>query len=93
MYKQDSASEQPKNIYTIKELVMKETTISNFHTSLYIQEIWKLSFHLPHVKILGINKCGYSRWTAFKCCKSFQDVICRRGYAERVVASFDHEIQ
>ena len=37
--KQDSASEQSTKIYTRKELVTTETTISNFDTSLYIPEI------------------------------------------------------
>ena len=45
---QDTASGKPKNIYTRKELVMMETTISNFHTSFYILEIQKfaLTFHM-----------------------------------------------
>ena len=72
---------------------MMDTTISNFQTIFYIPEIQKLVFHIPHVKILGANTCDDSRQTAFKCRKSFQDVLCRRGYAERVVASFDHQIQ
>ena len=33
------------------------------------------------------------RQNEFKCHKSFQDVLCRRDYAERVVASFPHKIQ
>ena len=33
---QDTASEKSTKIYTIKELVMMETTISNFHTSFFI---------------------------------------------------------
>ena len=37
--KQDTASEQSTKIYTRKELVMMETTISNFHKSFYIPEI------------------------------------------------------
>ena len=64
---QDTASGQSTNIYTIKELVMMETTISNFHTSFYILEIQKLAFHIPHVQILGTNHCGDSHQTAFKC--------------------------
>ena len=55
--KQDTASEKSTKIYTRKELVMIETTISNFCTSLYIQEIHKLAFHIPHVQILGTNHC------------------------------------
>ena len=45
---------------------------------------------MQHVQILGTNHCGDSRQTAFKCRESFQDVLCRRDYDERVVASFDH---
>ena len=52
-----------------------------------------LTFHLPHVHILVTNHCGELRHTDFKSCKLFQDVICRRDYAERVVASFNHQIQ
>ena len=70
-----------------------ETTISNFHRSFSIPEIQKLAFHITHVKILGTNHCGDSLRTAFKRCKSFQDVLCRREYAERVVGSFDNQIQ
>ena len=62
----DSASEQSTKIYTRKELVMMETTIYNFHTRLYIPEIQKLVFHLPHVQILGKNQCGDSCQTTFK---------------------------
>ena len=72
---------------------MMETTIYDFYTSFYIPAIQKLSFHLPHVRILGTNHCGKMRHTAFKRRELFQDVICRRDYAERVVASFDHQIQ
>ena len=71
---------------------MMETTISNFNTSFYIQEIQNLEFHLPHVRILGTN-FGDSCRTEFKRHKSFQYVLCRRDYAERVVASFAHQIQ
>ena len=42
---------------------------------------------------MGKNHCGDSRKTAFKFRKSFQDVLCCRSYAERVVDSFPHKIQ
>ena len=58
---------------------MMDTTISDFHTSFYIQDIQKLAFHLPHVRILGKNHCGELRRTAFKRRELFQDVLCRRG--------------
>ena len=70
-----------------------ETSISNFCTSFYIPDIQKLVFHIPRVQILGTNHYGDSRRNSFKRCKSFQDVLCRRDYAERVVASFSHQIQ
>ena len=70
-----------------------ETNISNFHSSFYIPAIQKLEFHIPHVQILGTNHCGDSRWNAFKRQESFQDVLCSRDYAERVVVSFSNQIQ
>ena len=33
------------------------------------------------------------RRTAFKRCESFQDVLCCRDYADRVVANFANQIQ
>ena len=72
---------------------MMETTISNFHTSFYIPEIQKLAFHITHVKILGKNHCSDFSQTEFKRHKQFQDVLFRRDYSERVVASFTHQMQ
>ena len=72
---------------------MIETKISVFHTSLYIPSIQKLAFHLPHVHILGTNCFGEIRRTDFKRRELFQDVLCRRDYDERLVASFANQIQ
>ena len=72
---------------------MTETIISDFHTSFYIPAIQKLAFHIPHVRILGTNHCGEMRHTAFKLRELFQYVLCRRDYAERLVARFSHQIQ
>ena len=80
-------------MYTRKELVMMETTKYDFHKNFYIPAIQKLAFHLPHVRILGKNHCGELRRTAFKWRELFQDVLCRRDYAERVLASFSNQIQ
>ena len=66
MCKQESSPDESTKIYTRKELVMAETTISDFHKSLYILAIQNLAFHLPHVHILGTNHCGEMRRTAFK---------------------------
>ena len=70
-----------------------ETSISDFHKSFYIPAIHKLAFHLPHVRILGTNHCGEIRRIAFKQRELFQDVLCRRDYAERVVSIFSNQIQ
>ena len=43
--------------------------------------------------ILGTNHCGEMLRTAFKRRELFQDLLCRRDYAERVVTSFAHQIQ
>ena len=93
MCKQESSPDKSTKIYTRKELVMMETSISDFHKSFYIPAIKKLAFHLPHVRILGTNHCGEMRRTAFKRRELFQDILCRRDYAERVVESFDNQIQ
>ena len=93
MCKEDSALEQSKNIYTIKEIVMMRTKIYDFNTSIYISAIQRLVFHLPHVLILGTNHCGEMQRTAFKQRELFQDVIFRRDYANRLVAIFDNQIQ
>ena len=45
------------------------------------------------MRIVGTNYCGEMRLTAFKRRGLFQDVLCHRDYAERVVASFDNKIQ
>ena len=92
MCKQESSSDKYTKIYSRKELVMMETTIYDFHTRLYILAIQKLAFHIPHVRILGTNQCGEMLDTAFKQRELFQDVLCCRDYADRVVAIFSNQI-
>ena len=93
MCEQEYLPEKSTKIYTRKEIVMMETTISDFHTSFYIPAIQKLAFHPPHVRILGTNHCGEMQHTAFKRRELFQDFLCCRDYAERLVARFSHQIQ
>ena len=69
---------------------MMETTNSDFHTSFYIPATQKSAFHLPHVRILSTNHCSAMQLTAFKLRDLFQDVLCCRYYAKRVVARFSH---
>ena len=72
---------------------MMETKIYEFHIRCYIPAIQMLAFQLPHVRILGTNHCGEMRRTAFKRRELFQYFICRRDYAERLVARFSNKIQ
>ena len=60
-YQQYTALGQSTKMYTRKQLVMMETTISDLRTSFYISEIQKLAFHIPRVQTLGTNNCGDSR--------------------------------
>ena len=92
MCKQESSPDKSTKIYTRKDQVMMETTISDFHTSFYIPAIQKLAFHLPHVRILGTNHCGELRFTSFKQRGLFQDVLCRRDYGKTVVESSVNQI-
>ena len=93
MCKQESLPDKYTKIYTRKELVLMEKTISGFRTSFYVPAIQKSAFHIPHVRILGTDQCGEMRHTAFKRRELFQDVLCCCDYAERVVASFANKIQ
>ena len=54
----DPDSVSPVKLYKRKYIFMMETSIAEFHNSLYIPEIKKLSFHLPCVRILGTHHCG-----------------------------------
>ena len=72
---------------------MMETAISDFCTKFYILDIQNLAFRLPCVRILCTNHCGAMRRTSFKRRELFQDVLCCRDYAERVVARFFRRIQ
>ena len=45
------------------------------------------------MRILGTNHCGEMRHTAFKQRELFQNVLCHRYYAERVLASFTNQIK
>ena len=53
---------------TIKDIFMVETSIVEFRQQLYIPEIQKLAFHLPHVHILLTNIGGNTPQEAFNHC-------------------------
>ena len=72
---------------------MMESSIVDFHQYLYIPEIRKFVFCLPHVLILGTHHCGNIRQEAFKCCSYFQYVLWHRYYAESIFSSFALQIK
>ena len=83
----------PAKLYTRKEIVIMETSIDGFHTSFFTSTIQNLLFHLPTVRIIGNNHCVGTLRETFKRSRANQYVLCFRGYSERVVASFAHQIQ
>ena len=52
-----------------------------------------MSFHLPHVRILGTHQCGKDHREAFKNPSKQHGVSCRSDYLERVVFSLSHKIK
>ena len=90
---QDTDTVTSVKLYTRKEIVTMEKSIDDFHTSFYIPAIQKLDIHLPHVLILGTNNGVNTRREEFKRCTEKKHVLRSRNYAERVVASFSHQIQ
>ena len=48
---------------------------------------------MPHVRIIGTHHCGNTHHKAFKNCRPFQNVLVCCYYANRVVASFVHQIK
>ena len=93
MCEQESSPDESTKLYTRKELVMIEATVSDSRTSFYIPAFQKLAFQLPHVRILSTNHWGEMRHTVFKRRELFQDVLCCLDYSERVVVSFPNQIQ
>ena len=45
-------------LYPRKQLVIMESSIVDFNQDFYIPVIKELEFHIPHVRILGMNHCG-----------------------------------
>ena len=87
------ASVSPAKPYTRKKLVVMETYIDDFCTIFYIPEIKNISFHLPHVHILGTNHFGNTHREAFKHSRASQYVLCCRDYYGILVASFSHQLK
>ena len=73
--------------------MLKECNIADFHQSLYKPIIQKLSFHLPHVRIFGTNRCDKMRKEALIARQDKKDVVKRRDYAERFTEKMHVQIQ
>ena len=58
-----------------------------------MSEIYKLAFHLTHVRILVTHHCGNTRQEALNIRSAIQYVLCRRDYAERAVYRFVLQIK
>ena len=86
-------SDITEKVYTRNDLVLLDTSIIQFQKKFYIPAIQKLSFHLPHVRILGNHHSGKDIREAFKIRVNLHDILCRRDYVYRVVSSFEHQIQ
>ena len=63
-------------------MVLINTTIQTFHAYNYGTLINKLSFHLPHVTILGGKHCGKTRQAYSEISHSFMDTNRKHYYAE-----------
>ena len=70
-----------------------QSLIMDCHREFYIPEIQKLTFHLPHVRIIGTHQCCNTRWETFKRRSAFQDVLFHHDYSERVLYSFSHQVK
>ena len=70
-----------------------KSSIVDFRRDFNIPEIQKLAFHLPYALIIGTHHCGNIIRKAFKRRSYLQYVLCRRNYAEFVVARFSHQIK
>ena len=77
----DISSVTTDKVYTRKDLVLLETSISQFPEKYYTPETQKLAFHFPHVRILGTHHCGKERHKAFKFWSKEHDILCRSDYA------------
>ena len=80
-------------MYTRKDLVIMETSISEFRKSVYTTPIQNLAFNVPTVRIRGNHNYGNTLREAFEHCELFQYVLCHSDYLEQVVASFAHQIK
>ena len=70
-----------------------ETSISDLYENFYSPEIQNLVFHLPQVQILGTQHYSKGHCEAFEHRGYFHDVMFWRDYEERVVSSFENQIQ
>ena len=73
--------------------MLLETSITEFHENIYIPYIQKMTFHFPHVHILGTHNCGKECCNTFKRQSNLYYILCRQGYADQIVSSFSYQMQ
>ena len=59
---------------------------------MYIPDIQKMKFYLPHVEILVTHRFGKEFHKAFKCRVFYRDVKFHYDYADHLVANFSNQI-
>ena len=67
-----------EQLNTRKDLVLLETSITEFREKFCIPAIPKLAFNLTRVSILGTHHCGKEQHEAFKCRGELHGVFCWR---------------
>ena len=93
---QDTVSGKLTKIYTRKELVMMETTISNFRTSFIFQKFrsWRFTFHaykyLVRITVVNLVELYLNAAHNFKIC--YVAVIMLRGYLLFFPTKYNHNI-
>ena len=70
-----------EKVYTGKDRMLLQTSITEFHEKFNITEIQKLAFHFPHVHILGTYHCGKEHHKEFKKTGTLHRVLCQLDYA------------
>ena len=89
----DISSVTPVKVYTQKEQVLLETSISEFHEKYYTPAFQKLVYHFTHVHIFGTHHCGKECHESFKRCRKQHGVLWWSDYKDRIVSIFAHQIK
>ena len=83
----------PQNYIHKKIFLWWRCQFLTFTQVFYIPAIIKLVFFLSYVRIIGTHHCGNTLCKAFKCYRSFKDLLFYSDYDNRMVDKFAHQIQ